>query len=200
MVGALLLMLVVGATAVTVARRRGRPTPFPAIFAPLLHSRLRRVALRPSDVTDCLDLAPGQQILEIGPGSGYVTREVEAHLAPAGLLIGLDIQWEMLRVLRSRTVSCVLVCASGSELPFRDGSFDRVFLVSVLGEIPDQAAALCEYYRVLRPGGLLVVTEALYDPDFVRAGTLASLAERARFALGDRSGNRLQYTQRFRRE
>lgn len=180
-----------------VARLRARPRPFPAAFAPLLHIPLRRLALRPRDIAEHLDLAPGQQVLEIGPGSGYVTREVEPRLAQGGQLVGLDIQVEMLRVLRSRTDRCVLVCASGSQLPFRDGCFDRVFLVSVLGEIPDKEAALHEYRRVLRRGGVLVVSEAFYDPDFVRSGTLASLAERAGLAIGDRSGTALQYIQCF---
>jgi len=44
-----------------------------------------------------------------------------------------------------------LVQASGSQLPFRDGVFDRSFLVTVLGEIPDKRGALAEQARVLRP-------------------------------------------------
>jgi predicted methyltransferase len=66
--------------------------------------------------------------------------------------------------------------------------------VTVLGEIPDRAAALEEVYAALKPGGVLSVTEVIFDPHFqrrsgvTRFGTAAGFRERAVF------GNRFAYT------
>ena len=108
----------------------------------------------------------------------------------------------MLRKLRkalgSRTPP--LVCASGSQLPFRSRAFDLVFLSHVLGEIPDRTAALAEYARLLRPSGMLAITEGLPDPDFIRCARLVRMARAAGFRPAERFGRALHYTQRFRRE
>ena len=58
---------------------------------------------------------------------------------------------------------------TSTRLPFRAGSFDLVFLSSVLGEIPDEPSAMREFRRVLRPGGTLAVSEEIVvDADYVR--------------------------------
>jgi len=57
--------------------------------------------------------------------------------------------------------------ASGTELPVRSGSLDRVVLIGVLGELPDRLTALREFRRVLRAGGWLSISEQFPDPDFV---------------------------------
>ena len=195
----ILVLVFLFAVIVLIAWRRRHPRPFPASMAALLHSPLRRLTLDADAVAKQLELAPGMWVLEIGPGSGYVTRRVASRMGANGLLVGLDIQLDMLRELRARigSASPALVCASGSALPFRNGKFDRVFLVSVLGEIPDKESALGEYARVLGSRGLLAVTESIYDPDYVRLATLKAIAERAGFAPGNRGGTWAQYTQCF---
>ena len=57
-------------------------------------------------------------------------------------------------------------------MPFASETFDVVFMVTVLGEVPDRAAAVKEAARVLRPGGEFSVTEAAGDPDRVRKNEL----------------------------
>ena len=52
-------------------------------------------------------------------------------------------------------------------MPYEDGTFDAAFLVTVLGEVPDQDSALRELARVLQPGGRLIVGELLGDPHYV---------------------------------
>ena len=61
-----------------------------------------------------------------------------------------------------------------TALPYDDGSIDAVVLTAVLGEIPDQAAALGEIARVLRPGGRLVVGELFGDPHFTSPARCAA--------------------------
>lgn len=175
------------------------PTPYPPLLTPLLEGPLRR---RLQDRDRCLTasgLAPGQRVLEIGPGGGYVTEGILERLGPAGRVVCLDLQVEMLRQIRARFAAATpaLVCASGAYLPFREKSFDVVVLVGVLGEIPDEDAALRECHRVLDTGGALAVSESLPDPDYVRASVLERRARAAGFVPGPRVDGPLGYTQRL---
>ena len=69
----------------------------------------------------------------------------------------------------------------------------------MLGEIPDQDAALGELARVLAPGGRLVVGELFGDPHWVRPGRLRQRAQAAGLQFERRSGSPLGYFARFTR-
>ena len=71
------------------------------------------------------------------------------------------------------------------------------YIITVLGEIPDQDAALREVRRVLRPGGRLVVGELIGDPHMVGFGTLCKRAETIGLCYGLRLGGWLGYLARF---
>ena len=71
---------------------------------------------------------------------------------------------------------------------------------TVLGEIPDQDAALRELARVLKPGGRLVVGELFGDPHWVSPARLGRGAGRAGLTFEERSGTPLGYFARFRRD
>ena len=101
---------------------------------------------------------PGERLLEIGPGVGIHALPVGAALAPGGTLHVVDVQWEMLEDLRRRAAQAALnnlreVVGDAQRLPYPDRSFDAAYLISVLGEVPDEQAALRELHRVLKPGG-----------------------------------------------
>jgi len=185
---------------VYLAWQRRSPRPFPPWMTPLLHSPLRPRSFSPEAAAERHGLAAGMCVLEVGPGDGYLTGAAIHRIGPGGRVVCLDVQLAMLgklrRALGSRTPA--LVCASGSQLPFRSQAFDLVFLAQVLGEIPNRAGALAEYARVLRPGGTLAITEGLPDPDFIRCGRLVRMARLAGFVPAERSGRALYYTQRFR--
>jgi ubiquinone/menaquinone biosynthesis C-methylase UbiE len=78
-------------------------------------------------------------------------------------------------------------------MPYEDGSFDAAYLVTVLGEVPDQDAALRELARVIRPGGRLVVGELMGDPHYVALGSMRLRAAAAGLAYERRAGNALGY-------
>lgn len=66
------------------------------------------------------------------------------------------------------------------RLPYPDACFDAVYLIGVLGEVPNRMAALREFRRVLKPDGRLVVGESfLRDPDAIRLATLRDEADNA---------------------
>jgi ubiquinone/menaquinone biosynthesis C-methylase UbiE len=146
--------------------------------------------------------APGERVLEIGPGTGYYTLDLAEWIGPEGDLEIFDIQQEMLDHTMERARERELGNVSATQgdaqaLPFEDDSVDAVVLTTVLGEIPDQNAALREIARVLRPGGRLVVGELFGDPHYVSPAALRGRAEAAGLRLEDRSGPPLGYFARF---
>lgn len=119
---------------------------------------------------------------------GHLTvteRPADRRVGPADRLICLDIQAEMVCAARARVaaagVTAEFICGDAPPLPLRSASMDHVYLITVLGEIPDRAVALLEILRVLRPGGYLSVSEQFPDPDFVTPRTLCR--ERGRGGL-----------------
>ena len=161
------------------------------------HPLITRARLR-----EVLAPQPGERVLEVGPGTGYYTPDVAEWVAPAGTVEVLDLQQEMLdhtlRRARERGLSNITPARGDArELPYADASFDAAYLVTVLGEIPDQEAALRELARVLRPGGRLVVGELFGDPHWVSPKRLRERAEAAGLAFQRRSGGALAYFARF---
>lgn len=144
--------------------------------ASLLHPA-RRLIYPPRDTVAALRITAGQRVLELGCGPGYFTTEAASGAAAAGQVVCVDLQPGMIDELRRRLIgpaasSVRPLVADAMHLPFADASFDRAFLVAVLGEVPDQGRALVELRRVLRPGGTVSFCETLTDPDYIREGTL----------------------------
>jgi ubiquinone/menaquinone biosynthesis C-methylase UbiE len=177
------------------------PSAYPPWATRYLEGPLRRRFASAEQTLRRSGLEPGMCVLEVGPGGGYLSERAASIVGEAGRLVCLDLQIEMLHKVRARigAAGAELVQASGSLLPFRDGSFDLVFLVTVLGEIPEKRAAMEEFARVLRAGGTLAVTEAFPDPDYVRTPVLRRLATAVGLEVGERRGNAAYYTQQLRR-
>jgi ubiquinone/menaquinone biosynthesis C-methylase UbiE len=176
---------------------------FPYAASWLLDLRWRNWLLAPAALVARLPLASARHALEVGAGSGFYSAAV-ARSAPRGSLTLLDLQPEMLHKARQKMPprSLVLVhCAAADArfLPFRDGAFDLVFLVTVLGEIPDPPAFLREAHRVLTDNGVLTVGEHLPDPDFITASRLALLAASNGFEPVETHGRWWSYTVTFRK-
>ena len=161
------------------------------------HPFITRARLR-----EALEPRPGERMLEVGPGTGYYTLDVAEWIAPEGRLEIFDLQQEMLdhtlRRARERGIANVEASQGDArELPYPDASFDAAYLVTVLGEIPDQEAALRELRRVLEPDGRLVVGELLGDPHYVVFGRLRERAAAAGLRFDRRVGGPLGYFARF---
>ncbi|MBM4059789.1 MAG: class I SAM-dependent methyltransferase [Planctomycetes bacterium] len=131
-------------------------------FAKLEHTHFWFVSRRRIffDVLDRLlpPPGPGRRVLEIGCGAGGMLGPLQRY----GEVAGLDIDHEYVAHCRGRGFARVL-CGSGYELPFQDGTFDLVCLFDTIEHIPDDEQALREVRRVLRPGGSVFVSVPAYQ-------------------------------------
>jgi SAM-dependent methyltransferase len=100
-----------------------------------------------------LEPAP-QRLLDVGCGTGHLAREL---LAAGHHVTAVDFLPEALAAARADAPGVGLLRADAGRLPLGAGAFDAVTMLDVLEHV-DDAAALAELRRVLRPGGLLVLT------------------------------------------
>ena len=199
--GLLFFWLVVVKLALKLKKGRGEPCPF--AWSWIVDNPLRRWDVR--HALDRAGLRPGETVLELGPGPGAFTLEAARRVGPAGRIIAVDIQPEMIaqvaaRVKAAGATNVETHVASAYELPLPDASVDRAFLITVLPEIPDPVRALREIHRALKPGGIVSMTEEFLDPDYPRRATTIAWAEAAGFELAERYGNWWNYTLNFLRK
>jgi ubiquinone/menaquinone biosynthesis C-methylase UbiE len=96
-----------------------------------------------------------KRILDLGCGTGMFMEELSTR---AKFVVGVDTSLEMLKVAKGRSKEVALVQADADSLPFADGSFDAVVSVTLLQNMPDPAATVREIARVLKLGGVAVLT------------------------------------------
>ncbi|HVB23992.1 MAG TPA: class I SAM-dependent methyltransferase [Ktedonobacteraceae bacterium] len=110
-----------------------------------------------------LNLQPEDQILEAGFGAGRAI-ELAAAQTANGHVWGIDLSQAMVRAASRRNAQAIkagqVILRRGdlTTLPFPDSQFDKVFSIQTLYFWPDPPRALAEVFRVLKPGGMLVVT------------------------------------------
>lgn len=113
------------------------------------------------------DLAPGQDVLDVGCGPGTITVDL-AERVPGGKVIGLDRSDDVLAKAADLAVArgvenVEFEVGDIFELPHADASFDVVHAHQVLQHLGDPVGAMREMRRVLRPGGVLAVRDADYS-------------------------------------
>ncbi|MER6738335.1 class I SAM-dependent methyltransferase [Streptomyces puniciscabiei] len=178
----------------------GDKAPYPYAQHKLLDLPLPHLTANRLDAV--LRPRPGERVLEVGPGTGLQSLHVAPQLGPDGRLDVLDIQPEMLdhvmrRAERHGVANITPTRGDARELPFPDRTFDAMYLVTALGEVPEPERVLAEAVRVLTPGGRLVVGEFL-DRHWIPFGTLHRLADGSGLHLAARRGSTLAYLARFR--
>ena len=114
-----------------------------------------------------LDIPENGSILDVACGTGDVVLEIYAQKRPS-LTCGLDFAAAMLDIAKEKACEIpgrpdnrgiVFVAGNGLCLPFPDQRFDAVTIAFGIRNIMDRGAALREFYRVLRPGGMVAVLE-----------------------------------------
>jgi ubiquinone/menaquinone biosynthesis C-methylase UbiE len=149
-------------------------------------------------IVDHLELEPGMKALDAGCGPGRLTVPLARAVGPRGAVVALDVQEGMLARARKKVEAAGLENVRYVQAELGSGrlpanAFDWAVLVSVLGEIPDQSAAMEELYRALKPGGMLSITEVIFDPHFQHRETVVRVAEAAGFREKTFLGKRLAY-------
>ena len=162
--------------------------PIPVFLVRYIDNPLRRRIQPPKKVVSWIDIQKNMEVLEIGPGPGTFTIEAARRLGIREKLYAVDIQPKVISMLNERLQkenieNVISKVASASELPFPDEQFDRVFMVGVLGEIPDKIKALREAHRVLRNDGLFAIGELVPDPDYPRTKLVINWCEQVNFKL-----------------
>jgi SAM-dependent methyltransferase len=117
-------------------------------------------------IPQALHLTPASRVLEIGCGSGGYALRVAATAGCS--VVGVDINDAGIRnadsLARARNLSSrasFQQCDVSKPLPFPDGSFDAAFANDVLCHIPRRPALLAEAFRLLKPSGRLLFSDAL---------------------------------------
>jgi ubiquinone/menaquinone biosynthesis C-methylase UbiE len=126
-----------------------------------LRARVKDEAEARQAYLDLMVLAAGERVLDVGCGSGVVTREIAERVGAGGRVVGLDPSPALLAVARELAQEAGIGDrvefreGSALQLPFPDGSFDAVLCVTVLSHVPGGEGTIPELARVLRPGGRL---------------------------------------------
>jgi len=178
--------------------------PIPAFAARFIDTPIRRRFQQPKMVVDWIDIREGMWVLEVGPGPGTFTIEAAKRVGERGKFFAIDIQQDIIsrldaRLQSERLMTVTTRVTSADNLPFPDRTFDRVFMVAVLGEIPDKHKAISEFKRVLKDDGLLAIGELLPDPDYPRQKTVIKWCNDANLELVNKHGNILHYLLTFKK-
>ena len=179
--------------------------PMPQFLANLIDNPFRRRVQPPAEMPLRHGIEPGMIVLEVGPGNGRYSIETARRTGESGKLITIDIEPKMIERVQQRAQAegvrnLEAKVADVFNLPFEDSMFDAIYLITVIGEIPEPERAFKEFYRILSPAGLLAFSEMLTDPDYPLAQTLVRMADRANFKLKKKIGNFFAYTLIFEKQ
>jgi ubiquinone/menaquinone biosynthesis C-methylase UbiE len=168
---------------------------FSAENAGHLDTRLRRILYHPDRLAERY-VKPDDRVLDFGCGPGFFTREFAKRVGENGQVCSVDLQEEMLRIVREKMGAEGLLsrirthrCEPDSiSLPADlNGTFDVAFTIFVVHEVPDPEKLFHEIAVLLKPGGILFYTE----PPFIVPGREfrenLALAEEAGFLQVARS-------------
>ncbi|MEJ2549486.1 MAG: methyltransferase domain-containing protein [Anaerolineales bacterium] len=158
------------------------------ILAPL-YDRLIRIPEN-DRLAQVVGLPVAGRLLDAAGGTGRIAQQLVDR---AGLVVISDVSFNMLRQSRQKDGLCCAVGSETEKLAFADASFERVIVVDAYHHLLDQELSLREFWRVLAPGGRLVIEE----PDIRRFGVkLLALAEklalfRSHFVLAEKIAKKL---------
>jgi ubiquinone/menaquinone biosynthesis C-methylase UbiE len=120
---------------------------------------------------DYSGVRPGDCVLDVGCGTGVVTRNLTQRVGRQGRVVGIDPSTRLIEKALRRAEEEGLKdriefrCADGAALPFSDESFDLVVASAVFGHVPNGMEVLKEMVRVARPGGTVLAFD--HDIDMI---------------------------------
>ena len=176
---------------------------FPHQWAFTLLFPLRKIFISPKQLIERMELNDNHSVLELGPGPGFFSVPVARKLKNGWLTLA-DIQQEMLdyakkRVAKRKLTNVEYYLCNGKNFAFADESFDRIFMITVLGEVENQDEYMQEFYRTLKPGGILSVSELAGDLDKMTPAQISELAQKHNFSFYRIYGSRRNFTVNFKK-
>jgi len=178
--------------------------PIPSVMTRFIDNPLRRKFWQNPDViAERMHLEPGMIVVEIGPGKGSYTKAV-AKRVPDGKVFAIDISEKVIERLKKRVAdegfpNIIPKIDDAYHLSFADGSVDCVLAVSCLPEIPDPVKVLTECRRILKPNGIICLSELVIDPDYPWRKTEKRWAAEAGLELAQEFGRWTAYQLHFRK-
>ena len=123
-----------------------------------------------------LALRPGERVLDVGVGPGFLAAEMVGEVGADGVVAGIDVSETMLALAKGRDAAIELRVGSAGSIPYPDASFDVAVSTQVLEYVADIPAALAELRRVVRPGGRILILDTDWDSIVWRSGDDARMA------------------------
>ncbi len=176
---------------------------FPYQWAFTLLLPIRNIFLSPKQLIKRIELKVNSTVLELGPGPGYFSIPIARELKKGKLYLA-DIQQEMLdyakkRIEKRKLDNIEYYLCDGKTFKFNDNYFDRIYMVTVIGEVENKDEYIKEFYRMLKPNGILSITELAGDPDKMTIDELKSMIEKQNFKVYNIYGNKKNYTINFKK-
>lgn len=145
-----------------------------------------------------LKIKPGDCVLDLGAGSGYYTMKLAEIVGEKGKVYALDIQPEMLDLIRKRVkaaklANVELVRNTETELKVAPGSIDLILLVDVYHELAYPYEVTVEMVKALKPGGRLVFVEFRLEDDNVPIKLVHKMSEKQ--VLKEMEGHALRHVE-----
>lgn len=133
-------------------------------------------------------------VLDAGCGPGRITIPIAQRVGKEGKVAAVDTQPGMLKRAQEKArnahlVNIQFIAAEIGQDKLGSNRFERALLVTVPGEIPNREAALREIYQAMKPGGILSVTEIIFDPHFQGRKTVTRIAKAVGFKENQFFGN-----------
>jgi len=119
-----------------------------------------KILMDPGFYDHCLAMYRGYRgsVLDIGCGQGLLLKKVRLLASPGSFFTGIDISGKLCAMARINNPDAIIVQGDAESLPFKDSSFDIILMTEVVEHLLDYAKALYEVRRVLKRGGVFIVS------------------------------------------
>ena len=148
-----------------------RPTPVMSFEgAPWLEREGREKEQRPDEIIRTMGLHDGQVVADLGCGTGWFARRLASAVAPSGKVYAIDIQPEMLELMkgylaRDKITNVVAVLGASDDPRVPPASLDWVLMVDVYHELQQPKAMLARIRESLKPAGRVALVEYRAEGD-----------------------------------